>query len=241
MPLTIDDSRPNNIISYLEAGATSSMATFTMRGSRNRLAIGQTRFGGQQFQVSPSGLAATSRSAENCHLGSLFIYARERCPSFDWKATRPSMDGPGCYCTKKGKITIGGWMSFSRRRSTLPLGYCILLSDAQSRKRLNPGPRRDDRDSVWVGQRAIILKGSHIEAVRLSEQLPWCGTPPGIHWQLVTAKVTPVRVTWGHKLSSTITTAVKTKRRSRQFGQAPCQTSRGLPDNREFNCRTAQR
>lgn len=198
MPLTIDDRGKNNVISYLEAGETKLNGTFTMRGNRNRLAIGQHALAGN-IQVS-LGTGCNVEIGENCHLGSLFIYAAKGAQVSIGSNT--TFNGrTRLLLHEKGRITIGvGCLFASEIDVTISDMHSII--DAQSRKRLNPARDVTIEDSVWVGQRAIILKGSHIEAGSIIGAAALVsGHVAGNSLAIgVPAKVTRSGVTWTHKL-----------------------------------------
>ena len=198
MPLTIDDQGRDNIISYLEADASQLNGAIKIRGNRNRLTIGQRAFSGN-INVS-LGTRSTVEIGENCNLGSLFIYGG--------KDAEVSIGGNTTFngftrllLHEKGNVTIGaGCLFASQIDVTISDMHSII--DAQSRQRLNPARDVTIGDRVWVGQRAMILKGSHIEAGSIIGAAALVtGHVAGDSLAMgVPAKVTRSGVTWAHKL-----------------------------------------
>jgi acetyltransferase-like isoleucine patch superfamily enzyme len=198
MPLTIDDQGRDNVISCPEADTTKLNGTFTMRGNRNRLAIGHHAVASNINMV--LGTGCNIEIGENCNLGSLFIYAT--------KGAQVSIGSNTIFngrtrllLHEKAKITIGaGCLFASEIEVTVSDMHSII--DAQSRKRLNPASDVTIEDSVWVGQRAIILKGSHIEAGSIIGAAALvAGRVAGNSLAIgVPAKVVRSGVTWAHKL-----------------------------------------
>ena len=198
MPLTIDNRGRDNVISYLEADASQLNGAIKIRGNRNSLTIGQHALS-SNIDVS-LGTRCTVEIGENCNLGSLFIYAA--------KDAQVSIGGNTIFngfsrllLHEKGKITIGaGCLFASQIDVTISDMHSII--DAQSRQRLNPARDVTIEDRVWVGQRAMILKGSHIEAGSINGAAALVSGHVAADSLVmgVPAKVTRSGVTWTHKL-----------------------------------------
>ena len=198
MPLTIEDRGRHNTVSYLQADEAKLNGTLTIRGDRNRVAIGQRASAGN-IQVSV-GSGCTVDIGDRCHLGSLYIHAAKDAHVSIGSNT--TFNGrTRLLLHEKGRITIGaGCLFASEIEVTISDMHSIV--DAQSRKRLNPARDVTIEDSVWICQRAIILKGSHIETGSIIGTAALvAGHVPGNSLAIgVPAKVSRSGVTWTHKL-----------------------------------------
>jgi len=198
MPLTIDNRGRDNVIAYLEADAPQLNGAIRIGGNRNSLTIGRRSL---SKNVSVSlGTGCTVQIGENCNLGSLLIHA-ERGAEVSIGSNTIFNGYSRLLLHEKARISIGaGCLFASEIDVTISDMHSII--DAQSRERLNPARDVTIEDRVWVGQRAMILKGSHIEAGSI------IGAAALVNGHVagnslatgVPAKVTRSGVTWTHKL-----------------------------------------
>ncbi len=198
MPLTIDNRGRNNIIACLEADAPRLNGSIRIGGSRNSLTIGR-RASSSNLSVS-LGTGCKIQIGENCNLGSLLIHAA-RDAQLSIGSNTVFNGFSRLLLHEKGRISIGaGCLFASEIDVTISDMHSII--DARSRRRLNPPRDVTIEDRVWVGQRAMILKGSHIEAGSIIGAAALVtGHVAGDSLAMgVPAKVIRSGVTWTHKL-----------------------------------------
>lgn len=198
MGLNISNPGTNNVVSYSKNDEHGLNGTITFRGNGNHLAIGAGTVAnnlsislGEKCRVEIGG---------RCRLGGLFIYAKKKARAVIGKDTGITgyvrlllheqaqiLIGQGCLLATHVDITVSDMHS---------------IIDIASGKRVNPARDVVLEDRVWVGQRSMILKGSHIEsgsiigaAAVVTGRIPMnslaVGTP---------AKVIRSGVTWDPKL-----------------------------------------
>jgi acetyltransferase-like isoleucine patch superfamily enzyme len=198
MPLTIEDRGRDNTVSYSASDEQSLSGAIVFRGPRNVLTIGKNAASGI---ISLSlGSNCEVRIGENCKLGSLFIHAA--------RGAQVSVGNDVVFVGRtrllaheKARIVIGsGCLFASETEVTVSDIHSII--DVETRKRLNPARDVTIEDKVWLGQRAMVLKGAHIEAGSIvGAAAVVTGHVPGYSLAAgVPAKVVRSGVTWTHKL-----------------------------------------
>lgn len=198
MPLTIDDRGRDNVISCSEADAPRLDGAIKMKGKRNSVTIGRNT---KASNISITlGTNCKVRIGENCNLGNLFIHA-EKNAQVEIGSNTIFNGYSRLLLHEKGTISIGaGCLFASQIDVTLSDMHSII--DLQSHRRINPARDVTIGDRVWVGQRVMILKGSHIEAgsiigaaALVSGHIAANSLAIG-----VPAKVARSGVTWAHEL-----------------------------------------
>ncbi len=197
MSLNIVDQGVNNTIAYAK-GDTRLHGKITVRGSGNRIAIGPGA-GAYNLQLN-LGSNCKVLIADHCTLGALFIHAAEKAEIVIGRET--GVTGlVRLLLHEAGRIQIGaGCLLASDIDITVSDMHSIV--DVESGKRLNPARDIVIEDRVWIGQRAMILKGSHIEAGSIvgAGSIVTGHVPANSMAVGVPAKVIKSSVTWDHRL-----------------------------------------
>ncbi len=199
MPLTIEDRGRGNAVSCSPSEAQKLKGTIVLRGNGNTLTIGRIASSGGYVDLS-LGTNCRVTIGDDCTLGSLVIHAaRGACVSI---GSRTIFNGTTrLLAHEKGTIAIGSGCLFASQID-VTLSDMHSIVDVASGKRLNPARDVTIGDNVWLGQRAMVLKGSHIEAgsivgaaALVSGHVPANSAVAG-----VPAKVIRSGVTWRHEL-----------------------------------------
>jgi len=160
MPLALDDRGRGNSVSYSDSDAQQLNGEIILRGSRNTLTIGRNAASGTIYLS--LGTNCKVEIGENCKLGGLVIHAA-RGAQVSIGSNTIFNGHTRLLLHEKGRIAIGsGCLFASQIDVTISDMHSII--DAETRERVNPARDVTIEDNVWVGQRAMILKGSHIEA-----------------------------------------------------------------------------
>lgn len=197
MGLNIVNHGINNVISYSE-GDLRLHGKITVRGNGNHVSIGR---GAKAYNLQLAlGSNCTVRIGSECTLGALFIHAESQGEVVVGRHS--GITGlVRLMLHEAGRIEIGaGCLLSSEIDITVSDMHSIV--DVASGERVNPARNVVIEDRVWVGQRAMILKGSHIEAGSIigagsivASHIPANSLAVGIP-----AKVARTGVTWKHEL-----------------------------------------
>jgi acetyltransferase-like isoleucine patch superfamily enzyme len=198
MPLTIDNRGRDNVISYQEADAARLHGEIRIGGSRNSFTVGRHALSsGVKISL---GNRCTVQIGENCNLGNLLIHAvRDAQISI---GSNTIFNGfTRLLLHEKGRIDIGAGCLFASEIDVTVSDMHSII-DVQSRQRINPARDVTIEDRVWIGQRTMILKGSHIEAGSIIGAAALVtGHVAGDSLATgVPARVVRSGVTWEHKL-----------------------------------------
>jgi len=197
MGLNIVNQGVRNTISCSKDDALLN-GKITARGSGNHVVIGP---GAVAYNLQLNvGSNCKVVIGDNCRLGALFIHAEERAEIVIGHKT--GMTGlVRVMLHEPGRIEIGaGCLLASEIDITSSDMHSII--NVQSGKRINPARNIVIENRVWLGQRAMVLKGSHIEAGSIigagsivAGHIPANSLAVG-----VPARVTKSGVTWDHRL-----------------------------------------
>lgn len=197
MSLNIVDQGANNTISYSKDD-TRLHGKITVRGSGNHVAIGPGA-GAYNLQLN-LGSNCKVLIGNHCTLGALFIHAEEKAEIVIGQKT--GITGlVRLLLHEAGRIRIGAGCLFAAEID-ITVSDMHSIVDVRSGKRLNPARDIVIGDRVWLGQRAMVLKGSHIEAGSIvgAGSIVTGHIPANAMAVGIPAKVIKTGVTWDHRL-----------------------------------------
>ena len=197
MTMTLENRGTNNVVQLPPDGRHRLTGDILVRGSNNHLEIAKGSVA-DRLQVS-IGSNCDIRIGRKCNLGQLFIHAEDH--GHVTIGVRSTFNGyVRLLLHEAGRITIGSDCLFAGQVDVTVSDMHSII-DVATGRRLNPA--RDVRldDHVWVGQRAMILKGAHVQsgsiigaAALVTGEIPAncmaVGTP---------ARVVKTGVTWQHE------------------------------------------
>lgn len=198
MSLTVSNPGTNNVISCSAKDERELNGTITFRGNGNHLTIGAGTVS-NNLNIS-LGSDCRVEIGGGCRLGGLSIYAQRKATVLMGKNT--SINGyVRMLLHEQARISIGeGCLLASHVDISISDMHSII--DVASGKRINPAQDVVLESHVWVGQKAMILKGSHIgpgsiigAAAVVTGPIPKNSLAVGIP-----AKVIRTGVTWDQKL-----------------------------------------
>jgi acetyltransferase-like isoleucine patch superfamily enzyme len=196
--LSIIDRGTDNVISYSERDEATLNGTITIRGNGNHVAIGP-RTVANNLRVT-LGSNCKVQIGSDCVLGALIIHAAKNAELIVGKTT--GFNGRvSLLMHEPGRLAIGSGCLLAAEVE-ISISDMHSIVDIASGKRINPARDVVLEDRVWIGQRALVLKGAHIEAgsvvgacAVVSGRLPANSLAVG-----VPAKVIRTGVTWDHRL-----------------------------------------
>jgi acetyltransferase-like isoleucine patch superfamily enzyme len=158
MAVQLTDEGPDNDVALPADTAERLHGRIVLRGGGNSLRIGAgCSSSGLNIELGP---ACSVSIGEGCSLGNLFIYLRD--------AAQLSI-GPACgfnglvrlLLHEPARMSIGAGCLFAGDVDVTVSDMHSILDDASGR-RINPARDIVIEDRVWIGQRAMVLKGAHI-------------------------------------------------------------------------------
>ncbi len=198
MGLSIIDRGTGNVVSCSERDEATLNGTITIHGHGNHVAIGR-RTTANNLSVT-LGSNCKVQIGSDCVLGALIVHAAKNAELVVGKTT--GFNGRvSLLMHEPGRLAIGSRCLLAAEVE-ISISDIHSIVDIASGKRINPARDVVLEDRVWIGQRALVLKGAHIEAgsvvgacAVVSGRIPANCLAVGIP-----AKVIRTGVTWDHSL-----------------------------------------
>ena len=161
MALEVRDNGSNNRVSIDPVSVARMTGSIEMIGSNNSISIGSGCYSSGHFNAT-LGTNCHLTIGDDCHLGHNFIHmAADSTLAIGQKT---SFNGASeILMHEPSKVTIG---SFCLIASDTMISTSDMHSvlDAQTGARINPAKDILIENKVWIGARAVILKGCRIGA-----------------------------------------------------------------------------
>lgn len=195
--MTLENRGANNVVQLPPDRRHGLNGGIVVHGSNNHLEI-ESGSVADRLQIS-IGSNCTIRIGRKCILGQLFIHAEDH--GAVTIGERSTFNGyVRLLLHEAGQISIGRGCLFAGQVD-VTVSDMHSIVDLATGKRLNPARDVTIEDRVWIGQRAMILKGARVRsgsiigaAALVSGEIPAncvaAGTP---------AQVTRTGVTWRHE------------------------------------------
>jgi acetyltransferase-like isoleucine patch superfamily enzyme len=157
--LHIEDRGENNTILVPREARERLNGRLRIEGDNNHFEIGRGSVSNEM--TATLGSSCVVRVGEGCNLGHLFIYAADKAQII--VGGNSGFNGlVRLLVHEPGQISIGsGCLLAGDVDVTCSDMHSIV--DLQTGERVNPARNVVLEDAVWIGQRAMILKGAHIE------------------------------------------------------------------------------
>jgi acetyltransferase-like isoleucine patch superfamily enzyme len=197
--MKLENHGTNNVVLLPPDRGRGLNGEIHVRGSNNHLEIGEGSVS-THIQVG-IGSNCSIRIGRNCNLGNLFIHADDHGQVTI--GVRSTFNGlVRLLLHEAGRITIGRTCLFASQVDVTVSDMHSII-DAATGRRVNPARDVTLEDRVWVGQRAMVLKGAH---VRSGSIIGACALVTGKIPANCIAAGTPARVirtgvTWRHELT----------------------------------------
>ena len=195
--MTVENRGKNNVVELPPDGQRPLNGEIVLRGSNNRVSIGKGS-AALRLQVR-IGSNCDVRIGDDCNLGQLYIYA-ERNGQVTIGAGSIFNGYIRFLLHEAGRIAIGQDCLFAGQVD-VTLSDMHSVVDVETGERLNPARDVALGDHVWIGQRAMILKGAQVQAGSIigACALVTGEIPPNCMAVGVPAKVIKTGVTWKHE------------------------------------------
>jgi acetyltransferase-like isoleucine patch superfamily enzyme len=160
LAIKIDDQGHSNRVTLPPDGAMGLHGTIVLRGNNNKITIDPASRGTNiLFDI---GSQCEIEIGSHCNLGHLFIFGRSNARI--GIGSQSSFNGlVRLMCHEPTSLTIGSGCLFAGEVEVSTSDMHSLI-DAKTGARINPAHDITIEEHVWIGQRAMILKGAHIGA-----------------------------------------------------------------------------
>lgn len=198
MAVQLVDEGMDNSVRLPGEKAERLHGSIILRGSGNGLWIGDGSVAsGLHFEL---GSACSVSIGEGCNLGNMFVCLRQRAHLSI--GARSGFNGDvRVLLHEPARVAIGAGCLFASGVDVTASDMHSIL-DAVSGQRINPSKDVDIEARVWIGQRAMVLKGAHIghDSVIAACAVVAGAIPPNCIAAGVPARVVRQGVTWIHDL-----------------------------------------
>ncbi|HEX9470678.1 MAG TPA: acyltransferase, partial [Bradyrhizobium sp.] len=157
--LTVRDDGQRNVILIAPGIETAMRGSIIVKGSDNRIVIGPGCQATDLYMEIGSSCSVTV--GHSCGLGNLFVYASQ-----DNIVEIGDNTGFGgtvrLLLHEPGGIKIGAGCLFASEID-VSISDMHSIIDTETGRRVNPAANVLVEDRVWIGVRAMLLKGSHVQ------------------------------------------------------------------------------